>query len=92
MSQDTETAAAVTDLLAAIVEALDVPLPSTDTADERAHYRLLERRSFDVRATLAAVLRYPGGLDDTADIIRRDAAAQPVTYTPFEFKQDGGEA
>lgn len=91
MSEHTESARVVADVLAAIVEALDVPMPAVDEADERAHYRLLDNRAADVRIVLAALLRHPGPLDNTADIIRRRTADQPVTYTPFVFERDGGE-
>ncbi|MGW6462196.1 hypothetical protein ACWF94_40780 [Streptomyces sp. NPDC055078] len=81
----------VADLIAAVVEALDVPLPSIADADERAYHRLLERRVTDVRVTLAVLLKYPEtGVGDNAAYIRTRTAAEPVTYTPFEPRPDGG--
>ncbi|MFF5975726.1 hypothetical protein ACFY7C_29880 [Streptomyces sp. NPDC012769] len=91
MSEQTEPITAVMDLVAAIVEALDVPLPSLAPADEHTHYRLLDNRTAGLRATLTGVLKHPGPLDDTADIIRRQMAELPVTYTPFTFDEQGGE-
>ncbi|MGW7141145.1 hypothetical protein [Streptomyces xanthophaeus] len=82
--------AAYADLLAAIVEALDVPLPSLAQADERTYYLLLERRASDIR--IAAEVNLSHTLDPwmAASAIRRRTAETPVTYTPFEFKPDGG--
>ncbi|MEV7372424.1 hypothetical protein AB0O51_16260 [Streptomyces sp. NPDC090301] len=75
----------VAGLLTAIVEALDVPMPSIREVDEQEHYRVLERRSSDVRIALAVLLRHPGSgaLDDAAQDIRHRTAGEPVTYTPF---------
>ncbi|MFF4433041.1 hypothetical protein ACFYZ4_28275 [Streptomyces sp. NPDC001513] len=81
--------AAVTDLLRAVVEALDVPLPSVAEDDERVYHRLLERRASDVRIVLDVMLRRDGDPWENASIIRRRTAQEPVTYTPFVFK-DGG--
>ncbi|MFF6776349.1 hypothetical protein ACFY8W_22690 [Streptomyces sp. NPDC012637] len=91
MSERIESIDAVMDLVAAIVEVLDVPLPSNALTDERAHHRLLEHRTADLRAVLGAVLAHPGPLDDTADIIRRRLADWPVTYTPFDFEEREGQ-
>ncbi|MFJ9826022.1 hypothetical protein ACIRSU_16855 [Streptomyces sp. NPDC101160] len=91
MSEQTESIDAVMDLVAAIVEALTVPLPSLAPADERAHYRLLDNRTAELRATLMGVLKHPGPLDDTATIIRRGVADLPVTYPPFRFEEPEGE-
>ncbi|MFD4144250.1 hypothetical protein [Streptomyces sp. NPDC058572] len=91
MSERIEPAGAVADLLAAIVEALDVPLPSIDAADERAYHRLLERRTSDVRIALEVKLHYLGNdVRDTTDAIRRRTAAAPITYTPFDVEESGG--
>jgi hypothetical protein len=91
MSERLEPAGAVADLLAAVVEALDMPLPSLDDADERAYHRLLERRTSGVRIALEVKLQYLG--DDvrgTTDAIRRRTAEEPITYTPFDFEASGG--
>ncbi|MGW5394741.1 hypothetical protein [Streptomyces sp. NPDC003952] len=88
MNQRTQNAA-VADLLRAIVEALDVPLPSVADADERVYHRLLERRTSDVRIVLDVMLRMGGDPWENASDIRRRTAEEPVTYTPFVFK-DGG--
>ncbi|MEV6331471.1 hypothetical protein [Streptomyces sp. NPDC051909] len=91
MSERIEFHGDVAELLAAIVEALDVPMPSIDRADQREHYSLLRARSSDVRIALHALLRYPGVLDDTIEDIRRWTARNPVTYTPFVFEEREGE-
>ncbi|WP_183064591.1 hypothetical protein [Streptomyces sp. gCLA4] len=87
MSERTE---AHVDLLDAIVAALDLPLPSVEAADERAYYRLLERRALAVRIIIEsnrAVSRDPRL---AADAIRTRTADEPVTYTPNEFDKNGG--
>jgi hypothetical protein len=83
---------AVTDLLAAVVEALDVPLPGLDDADERAQHRLMERRTSLVRATLASILAHPGPLDGReARVLRRQTELSPVTYTVWQAAPAGGD-
>ncbi|MFE6816194.1 hypothetical protein [Streptomyces sp. NPDC057677] len=84
----------VTDLLSAIVEALDLPLPSIEDIDERRHYRLLERRATDVRIALRSMLRHPDhpDLHHDAAYIRTCTAEQPVTYTAYDSARTGGEA
>ncbi|MCX5304698.1 MULTISPECIES: hypothetical protein [Streptomyces] len=77
------------DLLDAIVDALDLPLPSIEAADERLYYRLLERRALAVRIIIEsnrAVTRDPR---PAADAIRTRTAEEPVTYTPFKDEKDG---
>ncbi|MFE0651811.1 hypothetical protein ACFVZH_27535 [Streptomyces sp. NPDC059534] len=93
MSRLTDLNGDATGLLAAIVEALDIPIPAIDRADEREHYRLLERRATDVLIGLSALLRHPGAgaLEDTARHIRRFTAHTPVTYTPFTFETSEGK-
>ncbi|MGW7108802.1 hypothetical protein ACWGHU_21855 [Streptomyces xanthophaeus] len=85
------TEAAQVDLLAAIVQALDLPLPSITEADERLYYRLLERRALAVRIIIEsnrAVSRDPRL---AADAIRTRTAEEPVTYTPYEDEKNGAE-
>ncbi|MFJ3861039.1 hypothetical protein ACIPRL_33030 [Streptomyces sp. NPDC090085] len=86
MSDRTEAHA---DLLDAIVEALNVPLPSIAATDERLYYRLLDRRALAVRITLEA--NRSGTRDPrlAARMIRTRTAEEPVTYTLFEPKKDG---
>ncbi|MFJ3826601.1 hypothetical protein ACIPWI_01420 [Streptomyces sp. NPDC090046] len=86
MSDRTE---AHVDLLEAIVDALDLPLPSIEAADERLYYRLLERRALAVRIIIEsnrAVTRDPRL---AANAIRTRTAEEPVTYTPNEFEKNG---
>lgn len=75
----------VRDLLTAVAEALTVPLPSIDTADERAYHRLLERRTTDVRIYLTTMLDF-ADVDITRDAagIRARTAATPVQYALYQ--------
>ncbi|MFF9503815.1 hypothetical protein [Streptomyces sp. NPDC014656] len=86
MSESDTLPADVVDLLTAVVEALDLPIPSIETADERKHYRLLEDRTMHARIALQCLLRHrdhPDLPDDTA-YIRRCTAEHPITYTPYD--------
>lgn len=83
------TEAAHVALLDAIVDALDLPLPSITVADERLYYRLLERRALAVRIVIEsnrAVTRDPRL---AAAAIRTRTAEEPVTYTPYEDEKNG---
>jgi hypothetical protein len=74
----------VVDLLSAIRDALDVPLPGLRPEDESAYYRLMEQRVNAVRCTLQGLLAYPGRLTpDSAEYIRASAALSPVTYATY---------
>ncbi|MFF0484120.1 hypothetical protein [Streptomyces sp. NPDC004435] len=92
MSKRDPLPADVADLLTAVVEALDLPIPSIETADERKHYRLLENRTMHARIALQSLLRHRAHPDlaDDAAYIRRCTAEHPVTYTPY--KSDRMEA
>ncbi|MFJ6012079.1 hypothetical protein [Streptomyces sp. NPDC092952] len=84
--------APVRELLAAVVAALDLPLPSIDRADERAHHHLLEARALDVRVVLDVLTpssSYPGVVENGAADIRRRIASTPIDYTPFVFREEG---
>lgn len=83
--------AAYADLLAAVVEALDVPLPSIAIADERAYHLLMERRMSDLRSVLTVMFAVDGDPWVTAATIRRRTADEPVTYTPYKPKMDGAD-
>ncbi|MFH9739185.1 hypothetical protein ACH4MA_15970 [Streptomyces roseolus] len=75
----------VTTLLTAVVEALDLPLPSNDEDDEAAHRDLLDERAAGVRIALSVLLERPRlwFLEDTASYIRERTAQHPITYTPY---------
>ncbi|WP_079406207.1 hypothetical protein [Streptomyces sp. 3211] len=88
MNERTETAHAA--LLDAIVEALDVPLPSIAEADEQLYYRLLERRALAVRIIVQINRTVTQDPRVAADAIRTRTAEEPVTYTPFQDVKDGG--
>lgn len=82
----------VTDLLAAIAEALDLPLPSTDLADEQAYRVLLVLRASHVRILLEAMLDHPHvAIDEDAADVRTHIAQNPVTYTTFDEEKATAE-
>ena len=84
-------APAVVDLLTAVEEALDLPLPSLDDRDERAYHRLLERRTTVVRIALASLLESADhGICGDAAWIRAAVEETPLTYAVFEPVPDGG--
>ncbi|MFE2547698.1 hypothetical protein ACFXGI_03980 [Streptomyces sp. NPDC059355] len=89
MNERTEAAHA--DLLDAIVEALNVPLPSIADADERLYYRLLARRALAVRIVIATNRVVSRDPQLAADAIRVQTAEDPVTYALFKAAKDGGE-
>lgn len=75
----------VTDLFAAIAEALDAPLPSTDVADERAYHRLIVRRATHVRILLESLSSHPDvSIHRDAADVRGHIEQTPVTYTTFD--------
>lgn len=79
----------VRDLLASIHEALVIPLPGLADADERAYYKLMERRISDVRQIVSMVLDVPSCLlDGDAKAMRRRTADSPVTYTVWVRPED----
>lgn len=72
------------DLLSAIRDALDIPLPGLRPEDESAYHRLTERRANIVRCTLQGLLAHPGPLTrGTAEHIRASVALSPVTYVTY---------
>lgn len=87
--------AVVLDLLAAIRDAADVPLPGLDEADERAYHALMGQRLSDLHIALSVALspQWIGTLDlaDEVAAIRSRVDATPVTYTRYvRPEQDGG--
>ncbi|MER8155201.1 hypothetical protein [Streptomyces sp. NPDC094472] len=77
---------AVTALLRAVHDALDLPLPDITERDERKHLRLLTNRAADARCVLAGVLEQDHDMEVAARLLRRWTADEPVTYTPWEDK------
>ncbi|MEU8462667.1 hypothetical protein [Streptomyces sp. NPDC029003] len=82
--------AAYADLLTAIVDALDVPLPSLAETDEHAYHQLLEHRAGYVRSVLRANLSHSRDPWLAATQIRELSAEYPITYTPFEHAITSG--
>ncbi|MFF9339302.1 hypothetical protein ACF1CG_05955 [Streptomyces sp. NPDC014773] len=93
MSRLTDLSGGVTELLTAVMEALDIPLPSNDEDDEDAYHGILDERVAGVRIAVSVLLEGPGlwFLEDTARYIRERTAQHPVTYTPFRFTKTEGE-
>ncbi|WEB41363.1 hypothetical protein MOV08_20190 [Streptomyces yunnanensis] len=75
-------------LLRAVYDALDIPLPDTTAADQRAYDTLLHRRSVDARVILDGVLHEDHMVGLAAEVLREWTARRPVTYTPWT--DDGG--
>lgn len=79
------------DLLAAIRDALDVPLPGLTDADQRAYQAVMRRRLSEVHIVLDVALepQWVGTLDPAreAATIRQRAADSPVTYTVWNPKE-----
>lgn len=80
--------AEVRDLLAAVAEALDIPMPDITDDAERQHRTVLVRRTTDVRIVLQVLLDAAGvdlaALADDAAVIRARTAAVPVTYPMWQ--------
>ncbi|MFD7319359.1 hypothetical protein [Streptomyces sp. NPDC059883] len=79
----------VAELLAAIADSLNLPLPVLSDADERAHAVLLRARSVRVRDAALLILEDGHPIDRAAQWIREEAAARPATYTPWKRPEDG---
>ncbi|WHX19317.1 hypothetical protein QFW82_20785 [Streptomyces malaysiensis subsp. malaysiensis] len=77
---------AVMELLRAVHDALDLPLPDITERDEREHQRLLANRAADARCVLAGVVQQDHDMEVAARLLRRWTADEPVTYTPWEDK------
>lgn len=82
----------VLDLLTAIRDAVDVPLPGLDEVDERAWHSLMVQRLGDLHTVLDVALsaQWADTLDPAAEAahIRSRTASAPVAYALFE--QSGG--
>lgn len=75
----------VTDLFAAIADALNLPLPSTNLDDERVYHRLIERRALHVRILLESLSSHPDvSIHQDAADVRSQIEQTPVTYTTFD--------
>lgn len=71
----------VRDLLAATLEALDVPFAAADDdRGERQYVRLLQLRAAHLRGALDAVLDLSARPDIAARVVRQATADTPVTY------------
>jgi len=77
-------------LLQAAVDALDVPLADA-AEDDATRELLLSRRASDARIILAAVLKGDHIGDATKHLLDW-VARHPVTYLPWQARQDGGQS
>ncbi|MCQ6245255.1 hypothetical protein [Streptomyces malaysiensis] len=77
---------AVTSLLRAVHDALDLPLPDITDEAEREHRALLISRTAHARIILAGVLEQDHDIARAAEHLDRWIADEPVTYTPWEDK------
>lgn len=78
------------DLLAAIVDHLDVPLP--DDYDDNLKYRcLLESRAAQLRGYLKGMVEEQHEPTFHVDGIRDMTASLPITYVPYAFCQTDTE-
>ncbi|MFI0769642.1 hypothetical protein ACH4TQ_32840 [Streptomyces sp. NPDC021218] len=77
---------AVTALLRAVHDALDLPLPGLTDEDEREHRALLINRAADARIVLAGVLERGLRMETASTFLRGRTATLPVTYTPWMDK------
>ncbi|MBL1117131.1 hypothetical protein JK364_32810 [Streptomyces sp. 110] len=77
---------AVTALLRAVHDALDLPLPDITDEAEREHRALLISRAAHARIILACVLEQDHDIARAAELLDRWIADEPVTYTPWEGK------
>jgi hypothetical protein len=70
-------------LLAAVHDALDVPLPALTDADERAYLRILRERTAVARIAIGGIL-HDGSYFGAADYLTGRTAQVPITYTTFK--------
>ncbi|MFH9039473.1 hypothetical protein ACH4FA_08955 [Streptomyces sp. NPDC017966] len=73
----------VMELLRAVHDALDLPLPGLTDADEYAYAGLLANRARDARVILAGVLHDGHEPGRAAVALRGWLDRWPVTYTPW---------
>ncbi|MFD4999845.1 BRCT domain-containing protein [Streptomyces buecherae] len=71
-------------LLAAVREALTIPLPALSAQDEAKYGRLLQSRAADVRAALDGLLRMGVTPANAAQVLRDWATDSPATYAHWE--------
>jgi hypothetical protein len=83
----------VRDLLAAVLEALDIPAPAT-VGDTDAHHALLADRAMDAVVALQCVLQARGDCAEwSADYLRTQLAAKPpTTYWHWQDRTVQGAA
>lgn len=83
-----EPTKAVLDLLAAIRDMTDVPMPIIDTAAQRDHNVLMSRRLSELHITLSVALdpQWAGTLDPAREAahLRRRLEKMPATYPVWQ--------
>lgn len=81
------------DLLAAIRDLLDLPIPAITASDEQAHEQLLAQRTGHLIVKLNITLaRGPVDLAQLAHDLRAYAAKTPPVYARWTRPTNGGEA
>lgn len=78
----------VTELLRAVHDALNLPLPGLTDEDERAYASLLANRAREARVILVGILHDGHEPGRAAVALRGWLDRWPVTYTPWS--SDGG--
>ncbi|CAL9403531.1 hypothetical protein SUDANB106_01517 [Streptomyces sp. enrichment culture] len=87
-----EIPAPVRELLAALVDAFDLPLPDITDGAERAYHRVLAERARTAHATLRIALATgPEDFEHGAAYLRRRVAEIPADYRPWPGPQDAAE-
>lgn len=74
----------VLDLLAAIRDALDVPLAHWEPADERARERILSARADAARIVVAGIVDSGHRIPWSTTYLAERTAATPITYTLWD--------
>lgn len=79
------------DLLRAIADALNVPLPATTDRDGRLHHWLLTGRATSIHVAITAVLE-GANTEARAAVLRLRTAETPITYTTWapNREREGG--
>lgn len=81
----------VLDLLAAIREALDVPLSALTDADERTRARILNERAGVARIVVAGILDQGHDVASAAAYLAERTAETPIAFTVWQRPEpDGG--
>lgn len=81
----------VRELLAALVDAVDLPLPDITDADERRAGNILRDRARSAVVVARGVLEDGHDPARAAAYLRQRTAETPANYRPWRDPQNGGE-